>query len=361
MKLLDGTVLYPEIKLIDNTIDTIQGELTTTKSAIMDLIALEDDLKGQAGEALRSFYNNVHIPFLNHFEEALLQYQEAINETEDEFLGYDNDKSVFIDEELLINEVDKGLDRALEITDSLVTEANDIMSSVSDIIGLAPLSMQEFAENVMRAKSFIYDIVIANLYNIDAARESALVDVHESLKLIHTYLNSVEISFKDKAAIECFDRTDAMMLPYLAQDDLFDEIAAGIKEGLQNYGVDFIDGLKNMSSLETAIPPIMLYNLLRNSGNLVNVVKYSFNNSVINGDAKSRTSWSVYALLTIADTAFGSHGVGNAPKIAKWGNKGNSVNLASAIQQTEKWKPIMEIRTFSGIMCYIKLSCRMIS
>ena len=45
MKLLDGNILYPEIELIDNTIDTIQGELTTTKSAIMDLIALEDDLK----------------------------------------------------------------------------------------------------------------------------------------------------------------------------------------------------------------------------------------------------------------------------------------------------------------------------
>ena len=34
--------------------------------------------------------------------------------------------------------------------------------------------------------------------------------------------------------------------------------------------------------------------------------------------------------------------------MAKWGNKGNSVNLASAIQQTEKWKPIMGDPYFSG-------------
>ena len=47
------------------------------------------------------------------------------------------------------------------------------MNSVSDIISLAPLSMQEFAEHVMTAKSYIYDYVLGNLYNLDAVRESA--------------------------------------------------------------------------------------------------------------------------------------------------------------------------------------------
>ena len=94
------------------------------------------------------------------------------------------------------------------------------------------------------------------------------------------------------------------MLPDLVQEDLFDEIAAGIKDGLHNYGVDFIEGLNNISPLEAALPPIMIYNLIKNSGNLFNFVKDSFNNNVINGDARSRSSWGVYALLSVADAAF---------------------------------------------------------
>ena len=128
------------------------------------------------------------------------------------FPKVDNDESVYINEELLKGEVDGGLDRALEITDSLATEANDIMSSVSDIISLAPLSMQEFAEHVMTAKSYIYDYVLGNLYNLDAARESALVQVLGTMKLVHDYLRSVDISFKDKASIEEFKPIDAFAL-----------------------------------------------------------------------------------------------------------------------------------------------------
>ena len=56
----------------------------------------------------------------------------------------------------------------------------------------------------------------------------------------------------------------------------------------------------------------------------------------------------MYALLSVADAAFGTRGAGNASKVAKWGNKGNSVNLASAVQQSEKWKSIMGDPYFSG-------------
>ena len=264
-----------------------------------------------------------------------------MKETKTEFLGYDNDKSVFIDEELLINEVDNGLDRALEITDSLVTEANEIMSSVSDIISLAPLSMEECVDNVMRGKSYIYDYVLGNLYNLDAVRESALVGVLGNLKLVHDYLRSVDITFKDKASIEGFKPIDAFALSgfgeFQRKEDLISEktlaclkpeeenlspsaaknifdIGLGIALGVKDYGVDLLQGIGLM--LQARSNPMIIANEMRplaqsialdpkgTWNNITQSITDSFKDNMINGDYTSQARYSTYMLLSVADIFF---------------------------------------------------------
>src|SRR5690625_3507341 len=155
----------------------------------MELIELEDGLQGKTGEAIRTFYDTVHLPFLTQFEKTLTNYSESILETKNNFLSYDSNKAVFIHEGLLENEVIRGLDEALHTTEGLVSEANNIMDSVSDIISLSPLSMDEFAEYIMKGKRYIHE-VIQNLYDLDKSRKSALIDIHTNLKTIYTYLKS---------------------------------------------------------------------------------------------------------------------------------------------------------------------------
>ena len=388
MKILVRTALFPEIESIQKTIKEIQIEIRKTRSAIMELIELEDGLQGKTGEAIRTFYDTVHLPFLTQFEKTLTNYSESMLETKNNFLSYDSNKAVFIHEGLLKNEVIRGLDEALHTTEGLVSEANTIMGSVSDIISLSPLSMDEFAEYIMKGKRYIHEVVIQNLYDLDKSRKSALIDIHTNLKTIYTYLKSVDISFKDKRTIENFQPISTFMLPgfasfqkknyisnqtlaclYTKPDNYFVrnfkrgmETSAGILLGIKDYGADLVQGIYLLTRLKNEphvvakemAPSIAL--IARDPktvwSNIKQEIKDSFSDNMINGTDRSRARYSTYVLLSVADVFIGTHGAGAATKGAANLSKINKIpsrSLNHSFQQTKQWQPLLENKQFTGM------------
>ncbi len=128
-----------------------QNEIESILATVKGLVALEEALKGEGGDAIRAFYANCHLPFLHfllafqeRFTQTLSSIQEALHSLEPAPSGY-------IAESYLEGEVEKGLQQIAELTKSLTNEANQIMAQVSDIVNLPNLDDVEVQAGVQES------------------------------------------------------------------------------------------------------------------------------------------------------------------------------------------------------------------
>ena len=64
MKVLDAADLHSGIAQMQKTLKTHYSEIVQIEDAVKEFIALEDEFKGKGGEAIRTFYEEIHIPLL---------------------------------------------------------------------------------------------------------------------------------------------------------------------------------------------------------------------------------------------------------------------------------------------------------
>ncbi|NYF26053.1 T7SS effector LXG polymorphic toxin [Sporosarcina sp. JAI121] len=67
MKVLDVHPFKDEHQNITMLV-RLGNEMDTIHRAVQGLIAIEDSLKGEGGNAIRSFYADCHLPFLQFFK-----------------------------------------------------------------------------------------------------------------------------------------------------------------------------------------------------------------------------------------------------------------------------------------------------
>ena len=206
-------------------------------------------------------------------------------------------------------------------------------------------------DKLLRAKTFIYDYVLGNLYTLDRARKTALNNVLGNLKIVHDNLRSVDITFKDKASIEEFKPIDAFALSGFGdfqkkEDFISEKTLASMKPEEENlspsaaknifdigirycirakdYGVDLLQGIGLI--LQARSNPMILANEMRplaqsialdpkgTWNNITRSITDSFKDNMINGDYTSQARYSTYMLLSVADIFLGTHGAGVSSK-----------------------------------------------
>ena len=127
MKVLDAEELHAGLKRNMEMLHRLEVEMQRIKKAIKELTQLEESLKGQGGNAIRSFYEECHLPFLQffqlfseHFKHVLQQMQTALYSLEPDSAGY-------ILEQFLEGELEQGLTLVSRLTSNLTDETNSIM------------------------------------------------------------------------------------------------------------------------------------------------------------------------------------------------------------------------------------------
>ena len=71
MKTLDAFALINGIDQTLNTLKQQSQQISSIEKQIQQIISLDGALKGEAGQAIRSFYTECHIPFLQFFRLSL--------------------------------------------------------------------------------------------------------------------------------------------------------------------------------------------------------------------------------------------------------------------------------------------------
>ncbi|WP_399627935.1 ribonuclease YeeF family protein [Sporosarcina sp. SG10008] len=202
-------------------LNRLENEMKAIETAVEGLVALEDSLKGQGGDAIRAFYAECHLPFLQFFMTFKSNYVNVLTQMDSALDALEPDMNGFIRQTFLEGEVEEGLTGISQLTSSLTDEANAIMNQVADIVALPHLNDSDVQEGVRDARRK-RDKTIADLYEFDANQTRALIAIENDLKTMETWISDIEGLFTDGVTAIDFpmDKWAALSAKNTLQTDL---------------------------------------------------------------------------------------------------------------------------------------------
>ena len=374
MKVLDVASLKEGIHATLQEIEKVQSQLSSVQRSVRDIIALDHYLKGQTGEAIRSFYKQVHEPFLIYIHQSLTDYAGKLRNIEQAIQSYEPDENGLIRQEFLDYHIKRGLDRTEDIASDLVGQANSEIASISDLVSLPRLDMSELSFVVQKGRKQTRQIV-DQLHELDHTQTKNLAEVKEKLDVMKQYTSEMTRTFNQSGqTLNSFGLPSIFYLPTLptilksiygepvveeVKEDNF--LVKGLKVtgnsikgagiGLFDVGKDTVVGL-----YDTVTDPIgTVESLYHSVTNPVETYKYiekaivdSYERDMINGDAESRSHWVAYALGTTVTAVVGTKGAGTITKTGVATTKSavqKSVTTAQNAMQSSRLEQLLPYRT----------------
>ncbi|MGG1547115.1 T7SS effector LXG polymorphic toxin [Bacillus paralicheniformis] len=191
MKTLDVQALH---NAIDQTLEQLKqqsDEIAKVKKAVEGITSLDDALKGKGGDAIRSFYEECHTPFLKFFESFIEEYQSALKKMKKELQSLEPNHNGFISQAFLEHELEQGLNAADRTTKNLVSKANATIAKVSHIVDLPDLNDNDFHEQNRKAMKDINQ-TIEKLHTFDREQTNALKTAENDLETMQKYIARLE-------------------------------------------------------------------------------------------------------------------------------------------------------------------------
>ena len=196
MKILDVDQLQAGLTRNIDRMNRLEQEISAIQKAVEGLIAMEDALKGEGGQAIRDFYTSCHLPFLQYFLTFKEEFNTVLQQAQQALASLEPVDAGHIVEEFLETDVEKGLTESAEVTATLTDEANAIMDEVSDIIGLTKLDDTLVQESIADAKKKRNDTVEA-LHTFDSTQTIQLTPIETSIQSMKEWVQNIEGLFKE--------------------------------------------------------------------------------------------------------------------------------------------------------------------
>jgi len=159
LKVLEVESLQAGIENAVKDIDKMSEQLSAVQRAVRDFHSLDDALKGQGGEAIRSFYKDCHEPFLIYLHQSFIDYKTILNEMKEAIDSFEANPSGYVKQEYLESDVEDGLDTVENTTVELTADANSIIDSISDLVAIKSIDESEVVDNVGRGKEKSAEVV----------------------------------------------------------------------------------------------------------------------------------------------------------------------------------------------------------
>nr|WP_255473147.1 T7SS effector LXG polymorphic toxin [Rummeliibacillus sp. SL167] len=370
-KVLDVAGLQNGIEKTLKSLKNKQTEMAEIKKAVQGILALEDAFKGKSGEAIRNYYQEVHLPFISYYQAFIEDYERQLKAMDHELQKLESAKNGRIDEGFLTEDLKTSLQNTANRTINLTDEANQTILSIQDIVATPSLNDASFLEEVTDAQKQIQSTV-EKVHQFDYNQSKALEELSNDVSNMQNYIDGIQSQMKS-GKLQLANYTSGTLSRYQLDGWLKDEVgstcsrveteevdrieelqkklakastpseylkiakeigienldngqkqivarletAEGIQEGFLQVGKDFLKGIDDFiddpgKSIEGTIQaikhPIETYDYLSQS------IADSFERDVINGDAESRAKWISYALGTLGLSVVGTKGLGAVTK-----------------------------------------------
>lgn len=177
---------------IDQTLNKLKQQTQNVKSLekqINQIISLDGALKGEAGQSIKDFYIECHIPFLQFFQIVIEEYSGAFKKTKQALHAFESNPNGFISQSFIEQELDQGLKKAERTISDIVSDVNQALSRVSHIAHLPHVDESAFQQSYQ--KTWLETSkTIGLLHAFDREQTSALNETKSSLHTMKQYLDT---------------------------------------------------------------------------------------------------------------------------------------------------------------------------
>ncbi|QTD39743.1 ribonuclease YeeF family protein [Sporosarcina sp. Te-1] len=191
MKILKVSTFSEGLENNKEMLDRLEGEIKKIDETIQKLVGMEEELKGKGGSAIRSFYKECHLPFLQFMQLFKSNFYSVLSQMKGALEALEPNPDGYIQESYLEGDVEVGLSEISRITASLTDEANTIMDKVSDIVALPKLSDSDVQTGVDNAKKQ-RDQTIADLNTFDMTQTESLTSVEADLLTMELWVADIQ-------------------------------------------------------------------------------------------------------------------------------------------------------------------------
>lgn len=194
MKTLDAFALINGIDQTLNALKQQSQQISSLEKQINHIISLDGALKGEAGQAIRAFYTECHIPFLQFFQVVIEEYSAALKNTKQALSALESNEHGYISQAFIEHDLDQGLKKAEQTISEIVSEVHHAIGRVVHIVHLPNVDESVFQQNYQKAW-LETSRTIGLLHAFDREQTSALHETKSSLQTMKQYIDTLSTMF----------------------------------------------------------------------------------------------------------------------------------------------------------------------
>ncbi|WP_248510132.1 T7SS effector LXG polymorphic toxin [Sporosarcina sp. NCCP-2222] len=199
MKILAVHPFQEGLRNMLSALNRLETEMKAIETTIETFVALDEAFKGEGGQAIRSFYDEVHLPFIQLFHMMQSDFVNVLERMTAALTTLEPHPSGWIQESFLEGEVEQGLDEIARITASLTDEANQIMNKVADIVALPHLDDSNVQDGIYTAKRK-RDNTVTELNTFDSEQTNALIAIDNHLQVMERWIADASSLFTENTS-----------------------------------------------------------------------------------------------------------------------------------------------------------------
>ncbi|MGK9162613.1 T7SS effector LXG polymorphic toxin [Bacillus subtilis] len=194
MKTLDVHALHEGIQHTIEKLDKQKQQLEKLEKSVEHLAGMKDALKGKGGDAIRTFYEECHKPFLLFFGMFIDEYKKVLKQTQHAISSVESDSHGMIAEAFLSHDARHGVKHAREVTEQLTDAVNRQTSAIGHIVSLPTVNDTFFRMETEQAERLITD-TLHKLFQFDGQQTQALEAAKSDFQTMKKYIDQLETMY----------------------------------------------------------------------------------------------------------------------------------------------------------------------
>lgn len=194
MKTLDVHALHEGIQHTIEKLDKQKQQLEKLEKSVEHLAGMKDALKGKGGDAIRTFYEECHKPFLLFFGMFIDEYKKVLKQTQHAIASVESDSHGMIAEAFLSHDARHGVKHAREVTEQLTDAVNRQTSTIDHIVSLPTVNDTFFRMETEQAERLISD-TLNKLFQFDGQQTQALETAKSDFQTMKKYIDQLETMY----------------------------------------------------------------------------------------------------------------------------------------------------------------------
>ncbi|MGG3436197.1 T7SS effector LXG polymorphic toxin [Bacillus subtilis] len=194
MKTLDVHALHEGIQHTIEKLAKQKQQLEKLEKSVEHLAGMKDALKGKGGDAIRTFYEECHKPFLLFFGMFIDEYKKVLKQTQHAISSVESDSHGMIAEAFLSHDARHGVKHAREVTEQLTDAVNRQTSTINHIVSLPTVNDSFFRMETEQAERLISD-TLNKLFQFDGQQTQALETAKSDFQTMKKYIDQLETMY----------------------------------------------------------------------------------------------------------------------------------------------------------------------